>query len=74
MMLWLFGSTTCDYTVDMRRTDPISFRIKAEIKQALERLAKEDKRSLSQYIEIALEAHVEAVSKKQEGKRPKARN
>jgi predicted DNA-binding protein len=44
----------------MRRTDPISFRIKAEIKQALERLAKEDKRSLSSYIELALEAHVEA--------------
>jgi len=29
---------------------------------------------LSQYIEIALEAYVEAVSKKQEDKRPKARN
>jgi predicted DNA-binding protein len=51
----------------MRRTDPISFRIKAEIKQVLERLAKEDKRSLSQYIEIALEAHIEA--KQQEGKK-----
>jgi predicted DNA-binding protein len=56
----------------MRRTDPISFRIKAEIKQALERLAKEDKRSLSQYIEIALEAHVEA--KEQKGKRPRTRS
>lgn len=52
----------------MRRTDPISFRIKAEIKQALERLAKEDRRSLSQYIELALEAHIDA-KKKQEGKR-----
>ena len=49
----------------MRRTDPISFRIKVEIKQALERLAREDRRSLSQYIELALEAHIErcAVSK-----------
>ena len=53
----------------MRRTDPISFRIKAEIKQALERLAKEDRRSLSSYIELALEAHVEAVAK-QVGKKP----
>jgi hypothetical protein len=30
----------------MRRIDAISFRIKAEIKLDLERLAKEDKRSL----------------------------
>jgi predicted transcriptional regulator len=55
----------------MRRTDPISFRIKSEIKQALERLAREDRRSLSQYIELALEAHVEA--KKQDGKKPKTK-
>jgi predicted DNA-binding protein len=48
----------------MRRTDPISFRIKAEIKQALERLAKADRRSLSQYIELALEAHIEAADRK----------
>jgi predicted DNA-binding protein len=53
----------------MRRTDPISFRITAEIKQALERLAREDRRSLSQYIELALEAHIEAMAKKQKGKR-----
>ena len=53
----------------MRRTGPISFRIKAEIKQALERLAREDRRSLSQYIELALEAHVEAVR----SKKPKAK-
>jgi len=54
----------------MRRTDPISFRIKAEIKQALERLAREDRRSLSQYIELALEAHVEAMR----GKKPKTKS
>ncbi len=51
----------------MRRTDPISFRIKAGIKQDLERLAKDDKRSLSSYIELVLEAHVESL--KQEGKK-----
>jgi hypothetical protein len=44
----------------MRRTDPISFRIKAGIKQDLERLAREDRRSLSSYIELVLEAHVAA--------------
>lgn len=51
----------------MRRTDPISFRIKAEIKEALQRLAKSENRNLSSYIELALEAHIEA--KKQEGKK-----
>jgi len=54
----------------MRRTNPISFRIKAEIKLPLERLAREDRRSLSQYIELALEAHVEAVR----GKKPKTKS
>jgi predicted DNA-binding protein len=58
----------------MRRTDPISFRIKAEIKQALERLAREDRRSLSQYIELALEAHIDAVAKRLDGKKPKTRS
>jgi predicted DNA-binding protein len=56
----------------MRRTDPISFRIKSEIKRTLELLAKEDRRSLSSYIELALEAHIEA--KRHEGKRPKTRS
>ena len=64
-------STTNYYSVFMRRTDPISFRIKTEIKQALERLAREDRRSLSQYIELALEAHIEA--KRKEGKKPKGK-
>jgi len=54
----------------MCRTDPISFRIKAEIKQALERLVKEDRRSLSSYIELALEAHVEAVR----GRKPRTKS
>ena len=53
----------------MRRTDPISFRIKAEIKEALRRLAKAENRSLSQYIELALEAHVEAAKKKDSKRR-----
>ena len=51
----------------MRRTDPISFRIKAETKEALRHLAMAEKRSLSSYIELALEAHVEA--RRKEGKR-----
>ena len=54
----------------MRRIDPVSFRVKSEIEQALERLAREDRRSLSQYIELALEAHVETVR----GKKPKTKS
>ena len=52
----------------MRRTDPISFRIKAGIKQDLERLAKDDRRSLSSYIELVLEAHIEAKKQRQDSK------
>ena len=64
----LRSATTSYYSFPMRRTDPISFRIKAEIKEELQRLAEADKRSLSQYIETALEAHIERV-KKQAGKK-----
>ena len=63
----LAASATNYYTFRMRRTDPISFRIKAEIKEALRRLAKADNRSLSSYVELALEEHIEA--KKRGGKR-----
>jgi len=45
----------------------ISFRIRADIKEALEKLAAADRRSVSSYIELALEAHIEA--KKQAGKK-----
>jgi len=39
---------------------------------ALRKLAKADRRSLSSYIEIVLDTHIE--TKKQQGKRPKTRN
>jgi predicted transcriptional regulator len=42
----------------------ISVRVRADIKEALERLAEQDHRSLSQYIENALEDLV--VDKQQE--------
>jgi hypothetical protein len=38
----------------------ISFRIRSDIKEALQELAQSDRRSLSSYIELALEAHVDA--------------
>jgi hypothetical protein len=37
----------------------ISFRIRADIKDALRKLANADRRSLSSYIELVLEMHVE---------------
>ena len=46
----------------------ISFRIRADIKDALQGLANADRRSLSSYIELALEEHIES-KKKQAGKK-----
>ena len=46
----------------------ISFRIKREIKEGVQKLAEQDRRSLSSYIEIVLEDHI--ASKKP---RPKQR-
>jgi predicted transcriptional regulator len=36
----------------------VSFRIRADIKDTLQKLAKADRRSLSSYIELALEKHI----------------
>jgi predicted transcriptional regulator len=36
----------------------VSFRIRADIKDALQKLAEQDRRSLSEYIENALEDYV----------------
>ena len=49
------------------RTAALSYRVRPSLKAELERLAKVERRNLSQYIELVLEAHVEA--KKREGKR-----
>jgi hypothetical protein len=55
-----------DGTTEMTENPIISFRIRAGIKDALQKLAQQDRRSLSQYIENALEDHVTA--KQLEGK------
>jgi predicted HicB family RNase H-like nuclease len=55
-------STTFSYN-HMQKTAPLSFRVTPPLKEALERLAAADKRSLSSYIEMALEAHVERAEK-----------
>ena len=45
----------------------ISFRINEDLKAALQKLADADRRSLSSYMHLALEAHIGA--KKKGGKR-----
>jgi hypothetical protein len=50
-----------------QRSAALSFRITPSLKAALEQLAKADRRPLSNYLELVLEAHVE--QKRKEGKR-----
>jgi predicted HicB family RNase H-like nuclease len=49
---------------DEPRSAPLGLRITPRLKAELEALAKADRRTLASYVELALEAHVEA--KKQE--------
>jgi predicted transcriptional regulator len=48
----------------MKKIAPLSIRITPDLKASLERLAEADKRSLAGYVEIALQAHVDAVDRK----------
>jgi hypothetical protein len=50
---------------------PLGLRIKPSLREELDRLAEADRGTLASYVEIVLEAHVDA--KRQEGKKPKAR-
>lgn len=52
---------------DEQRSAQIGFRVRPTLKSDLERLAKADSRSLASYLEVVLQAHVEA--KKQAGKK-----
>jgi hypothetical protein len=49
----------------------ISFRIRADIRDGLKKLAAEDRRSLSQYVENALEDHVKSFRKRKTPEREK---
>jgi predicted transcriptional regulator len=51
------------------RTAALSYRVRPSLKAALEELAEKERRPLSQYLELVLEAHVEA--KRAEQKRGK---
>lgn len=52
-----------------KKTDPVSVRMPPELKDRLQALAEADRRSLSTYIVMALEAH---VAKAERRCRPKA--
>jgi hypothetical protein len=54
------------------RTAPVGLRFTPSMKEALMELARADRRTLASYIELVLEAHVEA--KRQDGKKPKAKS
>jgi len=43
-----------------KKLNPISLRLDPDLREALERLARADERSLSQYISLVLRTHVQA--------------
>jgi len=43
----------------MKKTASLSYRVPAELKDALQKLADADKRKLGAYVQIVLEDHVE---------------
>jgi predicted transcriptional regulator len=47
----------------MSKTVPMSFRLKPELKAKLQSLADADRRSLTNYLELWLEKHVEEATK-----------
>lgn len=54
---------------DETKDAALSFRVRASLKSALERLAAKDRRPLSSYLEIVLEDHVkraEAAAKRRQ--------
>ena len=61
----------------MARNAQLNLRVKPALKAQLERLAKEDRRTLSAYVEKLLEDHVEGASQvhvkqKKQGKQRRA--
>jgi predicted DNA-binding protein len=50
----------------MTKTLPFSMRLRPEMKAALQRLADADRRSLTNYVEAVLYAHIEEKERKPE--------
>jgi len=55
-------STSKDYQMSEieRKSESVGLRLRPSLKKALDKLAAADRRPLATYIELALEAHVEA--------------
>jgi hypothetical protein len=51
------------------RTAPVGLRFTPSLKEALMELARADRRTLASYIELVLEAHIEAKKQDKKGKR-----
>jgi hypothetical protein len=51
------------------RSAPLGLRIRPSLKNALDTLARNDKRTLASYVELVLEEHVEQKRGKAAGKR-----
>jgi hypothetical protein len=49
---------------DQPRSESLKIRITPRLKTELERLAKEGRRSISDYVSIVLETHVEQISRR----------
>lgn len=47
----------------MAKTAPLGLRITPELKAEIEKLAAADKRSVAAYVELVLQAHVDALRK-----------
>jgi hypothetical protein len=52
----------------MTKTAALSVRIEPELKAGLERLAEADRRSLASYVELVLQDHVKAATKRGRGR------
>lgn len=48
----------------MDKTSKISLRVRPEVREAIERLAQADRRSMSAYIELVLERHAATTKTK----------
>ena len=56
------------YTQDMAKTVPMSFRLDPDLKAKLQKLADQDRRSLTNYVEVLLEKHISAQPLAKPGK------
>ena len=64
---WQIKAIPVQSPVDMRKDAPLAFRIPADLKKKLQRLAKQEARSLSQICELLLRHGVEEYDREGRG-------